>query len=217
MPPFLNFHAHRKATSPEETAICNLMLPTAPGTEDAPDGPEFFSAGIHPWHIPENPEAAFRTLEGLAGRPECVAVGETGLDKLAGTAMERQTEVCIRQMRIAMAFRRPVVFHCVRAWGELDALCKAVRPDVPCVIHGFRGKPELADSLLRKGFYLSFGFRHNPQSLTVCPPHRLLLESDEDPRPIGELYRTAARLRSCTVAGLNTQCWENLHRLARLR
>ena len=91
---------------------------------------------------------------------------------------------------------------------ELDITAAAV-----CIIHGFRGIPKLAESLLGKGFYLSFGFRFHPQSLTLCPSDRLFFESDEDSRPVDTLYRTAAELRSCTPEELRTQCWENLVRI----
>ena len=114
--------------------------------------------------------------------------------------------------RLAVSRQLPVIIHCVKAWDELLAIKKDFPETLPCIIHGFRGKPQLAESLLSKGFYLSFGFRFHPQSLTLCPSDRLFFESDEDLRPIDTLYHIAAELRSCTPEGLRAQCWENLVR-----
>ena len=94
------------------------------------------------------------------------------------------------------------------------ALKKDFPRTLPCVIHGFRGKPQLAGNLLSQGFHLSFGFRFNPQSLLLCPPDRIFLETDEDPRPVEELYRTAANLCGCTPEKLRIQCLGNLARIA---
>lgn len=216
MKPFLNFHVHRKAVSPTETVIRNLMLPAENSGQETTVRTDLFCAGIHPWHIPEQPEAALAELERLIHLPACVAVGETGLDKQAQTTMKKQQSVFVRQMQMATSHNLPVVIHCVRAWDELLAACKSVRPETPCIIHGFRGKPELAKALIRKGFYLSFGFRFNAQSLSVCPPDRLLLETDEDQRHVEELYQTAATWLSCTPEELNNQCWKNLQAITRL-
>ena len=49
---------------------------------------------------------------------------------------------------------------------------------MPWIIHGFRGKPQLAEALIRQGFYLSLGERYNPMSAAVIPIDRLLAESD---------------------------------------
>ena len=71
---------------------------------------------------------------------------------------------------------------------------------------------------MAKGYYLSFGertfaSRKTLEALREVPSDRLFFESDEDPRPVDTLYRTAAELRSCTPEELSTQCWENLVRI----
>lgn len=214
--PFLNFHAHRPPVSPSETVLRNFIIPdeTTDALRFPPDA--CFSAGIHPWHVPDDPEEAFRQLEGLAALAGCKAVGEAGLDALAAAPMPLQRALFVRQAELAAALRLPLIIHCVKAWSELAALKKSLPEGLPCVVHGFRGKPQLAESLLRQGFYLSFGFRFNPQSLLLCPPDRIFLETDEDPRPVEELYRTAANLCGCTPEKLRTQCLGNLARLTQL-
>lgn len=213
MPVYLNFHAHRPAAVPSEAVIRNFILPEQLPTEaDWPVG-TCFSAGLHPWYVPERAEEALEELDRLASWPSCVAIGEAGLDRLASSDLDVQRALFCRQARLAARHGLPLIIHCVRAWGELLALKKNFPPELVCVVHGFRGKPELAGSLLDKGFYLSFGFRFHPQSLALCPPERLFLETDEDPRPVGALYHTAAALRACSPEDLRVQCLENLARI----
>ncbi len=213
METFLNLHAHRPATSPSETVIRNYVLPLPSAGREVAGRGEAFSAGIHPWHIPARPEEALEELERLAASPSCKAIGEIGLDKCVPTPLSFQRELFMRQAELAATRRLPVIIHCVKAWDELFSARKDILATVTCIIHGFRGKPQLAESLLDKGFYLSFGFRYHPQSLTLCPPDRLFLESDEDPRPVDLLYRTAIGLRSCTLEELRVQCQENFIRI----
>ena len=63
--------------------------------------------------------------------------------------------------------------------------------------------------LLKHGFYLSFGFHFNPDSLHTCPAERLFLETDDTSRPIADLYAIAATLRGTPPETLNQQCWDN--------
>lgn len=212
METYLNLHAHRPAASPSETVVRNYILPLPPSGHEEPEYGQTFSAGIHPWYIPAHPEETLKELERLAASPSCKSIGEAGLDKYASTPLPLQRELFIRQAELAVSRQLPVIIHCVKAWDELLAIKKDFPETLPCIIHGFRGKPQLAESLLSKGFYLSFGFRFHPQSLTPCPSDRLFFESDEDLRPIDTLYHIAAELRSCTPEGLRAQCWENLVR-----
>lgn len=211
--PFLNFHAHRPAASSAETVIRNYVFPQEQPEETTPSGHPF-SIGIHPWHIPHDIGTAWEELERQAASPGCIAIGEAGIDKNTDTPVSRQAELLLRHAELASARHLPLVIHCVKAWNELIALKKGFPHNLPCVIHGFRGKPQLAESLLAQGFHLSFGFRFNPQCLRLCPAGRIFLETDEDPRSVEELYRTAASLRGCTPENLRAQCLDNLARIA---
>ena len=72
------------------------------------------------------------------------------------------------------------------------------------------GKPQQLRSLLDAGFYVSFGFCHNDESLRACPADRLLLETDDDRQhPIAALYRIVAEKRGLTVAALCQSMAEN--------
>lgn len=215
MLPYLNFHTHRRAAAPTERVIRDLSSVLAGGHDVPQPAEEWFSAGIHPLYIPACTEQALTELEKLWSLPGCAAVGEAGIDKNSPAPLPLQCEVFARQLEAARRHGLPVIVHCVRAWDELLMVCRSTAPDVPCVVHGFRGRPELAHQLLGKGFYLSFGTRFNPQSLTLCPADRLFLETDEDSCHAAQLYTTAAHLRGCTAETLNRQCMDNLQRISR--
>ena len=135
-------------------------------------------------------------------------IGECGLDRLCDTPYPLQLAAFEAQISLSERLRRPLVLHCVRAVDDVLRLHRSTTQ--PWVWHGFRGKPQQMQQLLQHGFYLSFGFHFNAESLCTCPAERLFLETDDDPRPVADLYATAADLRHTTPATLNQQCWDNL-------
>lgn len=146
------------------------------------------SWGIHPWKIPDN----WRELcppEGI------LAIGESGLDKLCSTPYALQEEVFRSQIQFSEERHLPLIIHCVKAIDDLLALKREIHPHEPWIFHGFRGKPQQLRSLLDAGFYISFGFRFCEESLLMCPMDRLLMETDEDSRPVRLLYEKVAALR----------------------
>lgn len=136
-------------------------------------------------------------------------IGECGLDRLCPTPFPLQLAAFEAQIRLSERLRRPLVLHCVRAADDVLRLHRGTTQ--PWIWHGFRGKPEQMQQLLQHGFYLSFGFRFNEDSLRTCPANRLFLETDDDPRPVATLYAVAAALRGTTPEDLNLQCWDNAH------
>ena len=79
----------------------------------------------------------------------------------------------------------------------------------PWIFHAFRGKPQQLRQILRRGMYVSFGFRHNSESLIACPAERLLLETDDNPRPVSQLYQEVARLRHMDIDELEQTMLHN--------
>ena len=106
-------------------------------------------------------------------------MGEVGLDKAQGTPLDIQQKELLKWIEISENRELPLILHIVRAFPEIIALKKQLSPKQPWIIHGFRGKPQLASELLRHGFYLSIGEKYNPEAVAVIPRDRLLLESDE--------------------------------------
>lgn len=139
-----------------------------------------YSVGIHPWHVSQATWRQWLLLERIAVRPDVVAIGEAGLDKLCATEWREQLEAFGRQILLSERVAKPLIIHNVRANQEILDAHRRFRPLQPWVIHGFRGKPQLAEMFLRRGIYISLGEVHNPATAAVIPPDMLLWESDED-------------------------------------
>ncbi len=74
------------------------------------------TAGIHPHDAARATAADLRELEALCREPECVAVGECGLDyHYDRSPREVQREVFAAQARLAKSLRKPLVVHTRRS------------------------------------------------------------------------------------------------------
>lgn len=166
-----------------------------------------YAAGIHPWYADYR---QWEVLKEWIAHPRIVLVGEAGLDRLTLTSPDIQEELFVRQIELAEEAGKPLIIHCVKAWDELLRIRRITRPVMPWIIHGFRGRKQLAEQLLDAGLYLSFGMRYNAEALhTAWNARRLLLETDDSPIDIGSLYRSVAEeleiteeMLSQTIEGL---------------
>lgn len=192
--PFYNLHAHEDAFSPPAEEVRVLSL--AWGKERIALKPDrHYSIGIHPWHLPKaDKEETLRELHRLASSPQVVAIGECGFDKLCDSPIDLQKEFFACQIQLATEIQKPLILHIVKAWQELFETLKEEPTNIPIIIHGFRGKPQLASQLLVKGFYLSFGEHYHKASLHLAYSHkRLFLETDTSPLSIIAIYQKASR------------------------
>ena len=177
--PYIDFHTHH--------------VPTATDVISVVDGRDTW--GIHPWQAD-----SLSPLE--RGWEEALAIGECGLDALRGPSMEVQEKVFLQQVALSEEVGKPLIIHCVKALDLLLRLRRELRPKMPWMFHGFRGKPQQLHSLLDAGFYVSFGFHYNTESLCLCPLKRLLLETDDEPCSVVELYNKVADIRGINVSSL---------------
>ncbi len=179
---------------PNEEAVFNLDLRAS--FELRSD--RLYSAGVHPWYVDDR---QWEVLKKRVLHPRIVLVGEAGLDRLALTPSGIQEDFFIRQIELSEETGKPLIIHCVKAWDELLRIRRIIRPVMPWIIHGFRGKKQLAEQLLGAGLYLSFGVRYNPEALhSAWEAGRFLLETDESPVLIHTLYRQVAEELQITDA-----------------
>lgn len=143
----------------------------------APDD-ALFSVGVHPWNADRCTADTLETLLLMAQDVRVVAIGECGLDARRGPAAEIQIPVFETQAEIAEKLRLPLVIHAVGTWAEIIAARKRIKPQMPWIIHGFRGKPQLAAQLTAHGMYLSLGERYNRDILKAVDPQYILHETD---------------------------------------
>lgn len=191
----IDIHTHRLVPVPGESIVS--CLPDA----FFPQKGGWYSVGIHPWQLGSYDwtDTAFRAhFESLVRHPQVLAVGEAGLDKLISVSLYSQTDALRYQADVAEAIDKPLILHLVKATTELLVLKRELNPRVPWIVHGFRGKAQLALDLVRHGLYLSFGARYQEEALRQMPADRLFLETDEIDSAISDLYERAAFIRGVT-------------------
>lgn len=85
-------------------------------------------------------------------------------------SLEEQERIFIAQIAFAEKFTKPVTLHIVRCFDRLLRIKKQLNPTTQWTVHGFRGKPALAEQLLQAGLNLSFGTHYNSQSYEITLP-----------------------------------------------
>ena len=197
-----NLHTHQYSNKQDVVELVNQY----PQEFDA--AIPYFSIGIHPLYIDENRlESDFQILEQKLALPECLALGECGLDKRSETSFEVQQSVFERQLAFAEKHRKPVVIHCVAAFQELIEIKKRLKISVPMIVHGFSKKVELAKQLIDNGFYVSFGknLLRNPELESVfksIPNDRFFLETDTIEEGIEDVFALAAKYKEIELSEL---------------
>ncbi|MCM1070015.1 MAG: TatD family hydrolase [[Clostridium] fimetarium] len=182
-----DIHTHNAEAA--EHALLSLNPEDAAAYSAAYPG-RMFSAGIHPWEPYESDakeDERFAALRRSLRLEGAAAVGETGFDKLRGPSMEIQERRFRRHAELSEEFGVPLIIHLVKAQERLLALRAELRPTLPWIIHGFRGKREQARQLAAAGLYISFGERFNPEALAAVPASQRLAETDESPHPIADI------------------------------
>lgn len=177
------------------------MVNRAPN-QDRPEG-FTYSVGIHPWDADAADISLWDKLEKAAGEKNVMAIGEAGLDLMRGPSIEIQTECFKRHIELSEAVGKPLVIHCVRAFHRLLKLIKEMSPKQPWIVHGFRGKPELAHQLIDAGMWISLGPKFNDLTAEIIPAERLLIETDDACNiTIEEVAALVARARHSSATTL---------------
>ena len=206
---YFNLHTHQFTNQPEVLELVNQY------PQEFEARIPFYSIGIHPLYIDVNQLAAdFKIVDEKLALPECLALGECGLDKRSETLFEVQQSVFEKQMALAEKYQKPVVIHCVGAFQELIEIKKRLKTTVPMIIHGFSKKMELAKQLIDNGFNISFGknLLRNPELELVfksIPNDKFLLETDMVEEGIQAVYALAAKYKKLEVSELQEIVNEN--------
>lgn len=202
MVPLLNIHTHKAKQQEGVIAIQSLSLTES--TFLAMPKTKPISIGIHPWYghleaLPKN----MKYLNVLAKQTNVKLIGECGLDKLKGEEMVNQLQILEAQIDLAQQLKKPMILHCVKAFDELIALKKSMKPSVPMIIHGFNKKYEMAQQLMAQGFYLSFGaavLKSDEMAKVLEEINQpFFLETDEADISILEVYKKVAEIKKITI------------------
>ena len=163
---------------PSEPGTALVCFGCGPIPEGALEQGHVFSAGLHPWDVTDDFENQLIELENILANPRVVAVGECGFDTLKGPSHELQEQAFVRQVELSERYGKPMILHVVRDFDSVIRLRKQFKPTQKWLIHGFRGGLAQMDQLYAQGILVSFGLKHNPESLRTVPSDRLFLESD---------------------------------------
>ncbi len=199
---FINLHTHQPNIQSTTLELVNQYpLEFNPSIQN-------YSIGIHPWYIKQDTlEKELKIIEDNLLHINCLAIGECGLDKRIEVPFELQTMVFEQQLLLAEKFRKPVIIHCVAAFDELIEITNRLRITVPIIIHGFSKNIQLANQLLKQGFYISFGkYLFQMPNLTSVlkqmPNNRFFLETDTATQSIEEVYHLAANCKDLSINAL---------------
>lgn len=176
---FEDIHSH---TRKGERVLTSVDIASESVPPICPPRQCWLSVGIHPWSTAGelDERALLFRLDMLSKEPAVAAIGEAGLDALRGGDKELQERLFIAQAEIAERAGLPLIVHCVRRYGRLLELHRQLAPKQLWIVHGFRGKAELARQLVAEGIGISFGSKYNPEAFAAVPPRLRFRESDND-------------------------------------
>ena len=209
---YIDIHTHSYYKKPEVTILQNLF----PWQTDQLIQKQFYSVGLHPWHIEnESLENNLSLVRLNAQNKNVLAIGETGLDTTIDVPYNLQKEMFSEQISIAEELGKPVIIHCVKAYNELQIFRKNSNKKIPWIIHWFGSNLQIAQQLINDNCYLSYGvnlFRENNKSFKAfynIPFSSLFFETDDSQFSIEDVYQKAAFIRKINVSELKKHVKEN--------
>lgn len=213
MTKFINLHTHKFSNLSDVIEVVNQY----PWEFDA--SVPNYSIGIHPWYVDENRlETDLKIIKEKLQLTGCLALGECGLDKRIEIPLDLQISVFKQQLELVKETQKPIVLHCVAAYDEVIAIKKEMKIENPMIIHGFSKNEQVAQSLLKNGFYLSFGkyLLRNPdleKVFTFAPENQILLETDTIEESIYQVYEKAAAIKGISVEQMKAIVFSNFSKI----
>ncbi len=212
---FFNIHSHFK----ESNAAITLMNVHDRFAQS--EAYPYFSIGLHPWYLNTDWQQDFEQMKVYAQKENCLAIGECGLDKAANTNWLLQETVFKAHINLAQQLNKPLIIHCVRAFEEVIFLLEKHKISVPVVFHGFNKSLQIAQRLIAKGCYLSFGasiFSNNKAAiLKEISLEKLFFETDNREIEIVSIYKAAAEILETNIELLSLQIQKNWEEVFKLK
>ena len=194
----------------------------------------YAAAGIHPEDCAGCTDADFDAIRELCRREKVVAVGEIGLDYYwkENPPRDFQEQVFRRQIELALELELPVIIHDREAHGDSLRIVLDY-PGLRGVFHCFSGSPEMAQELLKRGWYLGFdgpitykNAKRAPEVAAITPMDRIVIETDapymapvpfrgkrNDSRLLPYVVEKLAEWKSVTPEEMTDITWQNGKRL----
>ncbi|MDF1836470.1 MAG: TatD family hydrolase [Planctomycetota bacterium] len=183
------------------------------------------AAGMHPSDSMDDSPESRAALAELMALPECVAIGEAGLDFFHqdNPSLEIQ-EACFRwQLEKAIEHDKPIIVHC-RDSHEDTLRCVRDYPGLRGVLHCFTMGAEEMQAYVDVGFHISFSGvvtypknEANREAARLTPEDRILVETDSpflapqgyrgkrnEPAYVVHVLREVARVRGMDEGAMAT-------------
>ena len=191
------------------------------------------AVGSHPDDADQVDEARILMYRKLARHSRVKAIGEIGLDyHYEDIPRDVQQHAFRLQMALAEELELPVVIHEREAHGDALTIIDEY-PSVKGVFHCFSGSPELAQELVRRGWYIGFtgvvtfkNARKAVETAKAIPLSRILIETDcpymapepyrgrrNDPSYVPLVAQKIAELRGLPAATVAQATWDNARKL----
>lgn len=144
------------------------------------------SVGIHPHNAIEATEHVLERLGALAGHPQVVAIGETGLDYFRDHSPRvRQQESFREHIRLAKDLDKALIVHDREAHDDVVGVLDDERAPERTLFHCFSGGLNLVKICAERGWYMSFAgnvtFTNAPllrEAAAAVPLELLVTETD---------------------------------------
>lgn len=173
----------------------------------------YLAPGLHPVYADQWTVDSQEQLVRLMSEPEVVAVGEIGLDAVAGPDHDIQEKVFRVQLQIAIDAGLPVILHSRKTTGRVIKILRELKvgQKVGGVWHGFSGSIQIAQELVDLGFKIGVGpillresARKLPQAVCALNSESMLLETDapdmiEGPLGLVEVAGKLAELKGWSL------------------
>lgn len=211
---FVDIHTHRQhpregymeLVSLDITELCSKHRNDIDAVcEEIENIGRYVSLGIHPWNANHHLKYYCEAIHVVSKRcTNIVSIGEIGLDKMRDIDLQIQEDVFCRQIAISEALGLPVVIHCVRAYDALLRIRKSLKTQQKWIVHGFRGKPQLALQLLHSGMDISLGVHFHLDVPAIVPLEHLWIETDTASTPLQSVYTAVSNAK-----GIDIDCLAN--------
>lgn len=198
----------------------------------------YAAVGIHPEDAASATPQGFDQLrQWLQTEKKVVAVGEVGLDyHWPEPSHEIQQAVFIEQVKMAVELNLPIDIHDREAHGDTMDILRKYGKGIRGVFHCYSGSLEMAQELIKMGFYIGFtGTMVFPKSTKLkrivqeLPMDRILIETDcpyltpppyrgrrNEPSYVQYVAGEIARLRDMDLADVQRITLENGRKIFRI-
>lgn len=120
----------------------------------------YFAIGIHPFYATNNIKKSLENLYNfyLQNNQKIIAIGEIGLDYYDKNKYDipQMKLLFEEQLKFAKDNNLPVIIHCLKAFNDIIESVKKIGISRG-IFHAFNGSLEIANIIIKNGFYLGFG------------------------------------------------------------